>query len=155
LERQAFLTFKGNEMDSIKPVKIQAEIFWAKWMKELNTRFNSDNEKYECTLGNISEAGATALRELGITVKNKPDMGNYIVGKSKFIFEPVDNEGHPVNIDDIGNNTKVIALVSSYKHKMSAKFGNAPSIKKIIVTELKVYSPEARTEQPVEFDEAL
>jgi hypothetical protein len=38
---------------------------------------------------------------------------------------------------------------------MSAKFGNAPSIKKIIVTELKVYSPEARTEQPVEFDEAL
>jgi hypothetical protein len=142
-------------MDSIKPVKIQAEIFWASWMSKFNTKFNEDNTKYECTLGNISEAGAAALRELGITVKNKPDMGNYIVGKSKFVFEPVDNEGHPVNIDDIGNNTKVIALVSSYKHKMSAKFGNAPSIKKIIVTELKVYSPEARTEQPVEFDEAL
>jgi hypothetical protein len=155
LERQAFLTFKGNEMDSIKPVKIQAELFWASWMSKFNTKFNEDNTKYECTLGNISEAGATALRELGITVKNKPDMGNYIVGKSKFVFEPVDNEGHPVNIDDIGNNTKVIALVSSYKHKMSSKFGNAPSIKKIIVTELKVYSPEARTEQPVEFDEAL
>ncbi len=38
--------------------------------------------------------------------------------------------------------TKCHAVVSSYRHKMSAKFGAAPSIKKLIITELKVYSPE-------------
>jgi hypothetical protein len=70
-------------------------------------------------------------------------MGNYIVGKSKFVFEPVDSDGNPVDISKIGNGTKVTALVGSYRHKMSAKYGAAPSISKIIVTELVVYGGDA------------
>jgi hypothetical protein len=69
-------------------------------------------------------------------------MGNYIVGKSKFVFEPVDAEGNAIDISKIGNGTKVTALVGSYRHKMSAKFGAAPSISKIIVTDLVVYGED-------------
>jgi len=125
-----------------KPVKIAGQLFWANWMKEFNTKFNDDNTKYECTIGNLSDKAAEALKELGINIKNKDIMGNYIVAKSKFVFEPVDSDGNPVSIDKIGNGTKVQALISSYRHKMSSKFGAAPSVKKLIITELVEYNPE-------------
>ena len=130
-------------MENTKPVKVSGQIFWANWMKEFNTKFNDDNTKYECTLGMLSDAAAEAIKELGVVIKNKDTMGNYIVGKSKFVFEPVDTEGNPVDISKIGNGTKVTALVNSYRHKMSAKFGAAPSIGKIIVTDLVVYGDAA------------
>lgn len=127
---------------NVKPVKVAGQLFWANWMKEYNTKFNEDNAKYECTIGALSDKAVVALEELGIKIKEKDIMGKYIVGKSKFVFEPVDEEGRPVDISKIGNGTKVVAIIGSYKHKMSAKYGNAPSIVKIIVTELKVYEPE-------------
>lgn len=126
-----------------KPVKVSGQIFWANWMKEFNTRFNEDNTKYEATIGMLSDKACEALKEQGIMIKNKDTMGNYIVGKSKFVFEPVDSDGNPVDIGKIGNGTKVTALVGSYRHKMSAKYGAAPSISKIIVTELVVYGGDA------------
>ena len=131
----------------IKPVKIGGELFWSNWMNQFNTKFNEDNKKYECTIGNLSDKAAEALKELGIQVKEKENMGKYIVGKSLYKFDPVDSDGKPVEIEKIGNGTKVTALVSSYRHKMSAKFGAAPSIKKLIVTELKVYAPEGSEEE--------
>jgi hypothetical protein len=127
---------------NVKPVKVSGELFWANWMSEFNTKFNEDNNKYECTLGMLSDKAAEALEELGIKIKNKDTMGKYVVGKSKFVFEPVDQDGNPVDIKKIGNGTKVVALVSSYRHKMSNKFGAAPSIQKLIVTELKTYNPD-------------
>jgi hypothetical protein len=133
-------------MENTKPVKVSGQLFWANWMKEFNTKFNDDNTKYECTLGMLSDAAAEAIKGLGVVVKNKDTMGNYIVGKSKFVFEPVDSEGNPVDISKIGNGTKVTALVNSYRHKMSAKFVAAPSIGKIIVTELVVYGESADEE---------
>jgi hypothetical protein len=126
-----------------KPVKVSGQLFWANWMKEFNTRFNEDNTKYEATIGMLSDKACEALKEQGIMIKNKDTMGNYIVGKSKFVFEPVDSDGNPVDIGKIGNGTKVTALVGSYRHKMSAKYGAAPSISKIIVTELVVYGGDA------------
>lgn len=134
-------------IDSMKPVKVAGELYWSNWMKEYNTKFNEANDKYECTLGQLSDAACAKLEELGIKLKDKDTMGKYIVGKSKFLFEPVDEEGNPVDISKIGNGTKCYALVSSYRHKMSAKFGAAPSIKKIVITELKVYSPEGTEEE--------
>ena len=133
-------------IDSMKPVKVAGELFWAGWMKDYNKKFNDDNDKYECTLGQLSDAAAAKLEELGIKIKEKDTMGKYIVGKSKFLFEPVDEEGNPVDVAQIGNGTKCFALVSSYRHKMSAKFGAAPSIKKLVITELKVYSPSGSDE---------
>ena len=124
-----------------KPVKIAGQLFWSNWMHQDNTKFNEDNKKYECTLGKLSDKACEALKELGIQIKNKPEMGNYIVGKSLYKFEPVDESGNKVAIEDIGNGTKVTALVSSYRHKMSAKYGAAPSIKMLIVTDLVTYNP--------------
>ena len=126
------------------------ELFWANWMAEFNTKFNEDNTKYECTLGMLSDKACEALEELGIKIKNKDTMGKFIVGKSKFVFEPVDEDGNPVDIKKIGNGTKVVALVTSYRHKMSAKFGSAPSIQKLIVTELKTYNPEGAVKEETE-----
>ena len=134
-------------IDSMKPVKVAGELYWSNWMKEYNTKFNEANDKYECTLGQLSDAAAAKLEELGIKIKDKDTMGKFIVGKSKFVFEPVTEDGQPVDISMIGNGTKCYALVSSYRHKMSAKFGAAPSIKKIVITELKVYSPEVSEEE--------
>lgn len=130
----------------MKPVKIGGELFWSNWMNNYNTKFNEDNKKYECTIGNLSDSDCEALKSLGIQIKEKDTMGKYIVGKSLYVFEPVDKDGKPVDIAQIGNGTKVSALVSSYRHKMSAKYGAAPSIKKLIVNELKVYSPAAEEE---------
>jgi hypothetical protein len=87
----------------------------------------------------LSDKAASALDDIGVKVKEKDIMGKFIVGKSKFVFEPVFEDGTPVPIEKIGNGTKVYALVSSYRHKMSAKFGAAPSIRKIVVTELVEY----------------
>ena len=134
-------------MDNTKPVKVSGQIFWANWMKEFNTKFNEDNTKYECTLGMLSDKACEALKELGIVIKNKDTMGNYIVGKSKFLFTPMDAEGNAIDISKIGNGTKVTALIGSYRHKMSAKFGAAPSIGKIMVTELVTYSAEGADEE--------
>jgi hypothetical protein len=133
-----------------KPVRVAGELFWANWMAEFNTKFNEDNTKYECTLGMLSDKACEALEELGIKIKNKDTMGKFIVGKSKFVFEPVDEDGNPVDIKKIGNGTKVVALVTSYRHKMSAKFGSAPSIQKLIVTELKTYNPEGAVKEETE-----
>lgn len=131
-------------MSDLKPVKISGELFWNKWMAEFNTMFNEGNDRYECTIGMISDADVAKLTSLGIRVKYKDAMGNYIVGKSKFLFAPVDADGKSVAIDALGNGSKCEALVSSYKHKLSAKHGNAPSIQKIKVTEIKTYVPDAK-----------
>ena len=137
----------------MKPVKIGGSLYWANWMNQYNTKFNEDNRKYECTIGDLSDKAAEALKELGIQIKEKDTMGKYIVGKSLYVFEPVDEDGKPIDIAKIGNGTKVTALVSSYRHKMSAKYGAAPSIKKLIVTELKEYNPEPKEEE--ELDDVL
>lgn len=131
-----------NKDSSIKPIKIAGELFWSNWMGEFNTKFNEDNDKYECCFGMLSDKAAAALKELGVHVKDKELMGKHIVGKSKFKFEPVDIHGNAIDIKDIGNGTKAFALVTSYRHKMSSKFGASPSIRKIVITELKRYIPQ-------------
>jgi hypothetical protein len=133
--------------DSLKPVKIEGTLFWSRWMGEFNTKFNDANEKYEATIGELSAGAVAALTSLGIKVKNKPEMGDYIVCKSKFVFEPKDTSDKPVAINDIGNGTKGVFLVSSYTHKLSGKHGNAPSLKKITITDLKKYEPVAEVEE--------
>lgn len=128
-------------MSDLKPVKIVGQLFWAKWMKEPNKKFNEANDKFECTIGMLSAEDTQKLESLGIKVKNKESMGNYIVGKSKFVFEPIDQNLSPVSIEDIGNGTEVTAVVSSYTHKMSKMHGNAPSIKKLLIDKLVTYVP--------------
>ena len=139
-------------MSDLKPVKISGELFWSKWMAEFNKAFNELNDRYECTIGNLSDEDVAKLTGLGIRVKYKDAMGNFIVVKSKFLFKPTDADGKAIAVDAIGNGSKCEALVSAYKHKMSAKFGLAPSIvgnpekTALKVTEVKTYVPDAKQE---------
>lgn len=134
---------------SIKPVRISGELFWSRFMGEFNTHFNEDNNRYECTIGNISDKDVKALQSLGIKVKNKEAQGNYIVAKSKYLFNPVDEDGNPLTteVKDIGNGSKCVALVTSYAHKLSAKYGNSPTIRKLLVTEILTYTPAEAEEE--------
>lgn len=136
-------------------VKIKGELFWSKWMKELNTKFNPDNDRYEAVVGNISDADCEKLKSLGIKIKNKEGQGNFIMAKSKYEFTPMTTSGDKVEIDEIGNGTKVEVEVSSYTHRMSAMHGNAPSIKKITVTQLEKYEPEAVAVTDIDDDDIL
>ncbi len=45
-------------MDTQKPIKIAGDLFWANWMKEYNTRFNTDNKKYESAAAQRKAAAA-------------------------------------------------------------------------------------------------
>jgi hypothetical protein len=134
----------------LKPVKINGELFWSKWMAEFNTAFNTDNDRYECTIGNISDDDAAKLTGLGIKVKHKEAMGNFIVAKSKYLFNPTDDTMKEVDVKALGNGSKCVAVLTAYTHRMSAKHGNAPTIKKLMVTEVVTYTP---TEATVEEDD--
>jgi hypothetical protein len=136
-------------------VKIKGELFWSKWMKELNTKFNPDNDRYEAVVGNISDEDVKKLGTLGIKIKNKEGQGNFILAKSKYEFAPTTPSGDKVEIDEIGNGTKVEVELSSYTHRMSAMHGNAPSIKKITVTALEKYEPEAVAIADIDDDDIL
>jgi len=138
--------------DTQKPVKVQGKLFWNQYMTEFNTHFNADNNKYECTLCDLSDAAVEALKSLGVNVKNKPEQGNYIVAKSKYTFDPVDEDGNKLDAKEFGNGTEAVAIVSSYRHKLSAKFGAAPSIKKLIVTKVVKYEPKEATATEAEDD---
>jgi hypothetical protein len=129
---------------SSQTVKIKGELFWSRWMGEFNTKFNETNTRYECTIGNLDDESVKSLKSLGIKIKNKDTMGNYIVSKSKFLFNPTTKDGKEVPIAAIGNGTEITAVVGSYAHKMSKMHGNAPSIapKTLIVTNLKTYVPD-------------
>ena len=141
-------------MSDLKPVKISGELFWSKWMAEFNKAFNEDNDRYECTIGNLSDEDVTKLAQLGIKVKFKPAMGNFILSKSLFPFVPLDKDEKPVDVKTLGNGSKCEALISSYTHKMSKIHGNAPTVvynkkeKKTFlwVTEVKTYVPDAKQE---------
>ena len=137
----------------LKPVKINGELFWSKWMAEFNTAFNTDNDRYECTIGNISDDDAAKLTGLGIKVKHKEAMGNFIVAKSKYLFNPTDDTMKEVDVKALGNGSKCVAVLTAYTHRMSAKHGNAPTIKKLMVTEVVTYTPPEATVE--EDDDAL
>lgn len=133
--------------NSIKPVRVAGELFWSKWMGEFNTKFNEANNKYECTIGMLSDKAVEALTNMGIKVKHKENMGHYIVAKSKYKFAPTDEDNNPIEIEDIGNGTKCSALISAYEHRMSKAHGLAPSLKLLVVTDLKRYIPEDKAEE--------
>ena len=88
-------------------VKIKGELFWSKLMKELNTKFNPDNDRFEAVVGNISDADCEKLKSLGIKIKNKEGQGNFIMAKSKYEFTPITTAGDKVEIDDIGKGTTI------------------------------------------------
>lgn len=136
-------------------VKIKGELFWAKWMKEINTKFNDKNDRFECVVGNISDADIKKLESLGIKMKHKDTQGFYITAKSKWEFAPMTEDGVKVPIEQIGNGSKVEVDLTSYTHPMSKIHGNAPSIKYIKMLDLVKYEPEAVAVTDIDDDDIL
>lgn len=134
----------------LKPIKIAATVFYPKDCYVLNKMFDEDNNKYAVTLGELSEAAVAKLAELDIRVKDKEVPKKHIVAKSKFIFEFYSEDGSQIPTDSIGSGTKVHVLLTPYRHKLSAKHGASPSVKKLIVTELVEYAPQRATEDAEE-----
>lgn len=139
--------------DAMKPIRITGVLYWTKWMTEYNKMFNEDSTKYECTIGDLSDKDCAALKGLGIKIKNKEGQGSFIVCKSNYTHDAVDEDNNTVPAASIGKGTKVAAIMSFYVHKMSKMHGNAPSIKKLIVTELVSYVPSKPVED--ELDEYI
>jgi hypothetical protein len=133
-------------MKNSKSVVIKGELFWTRDMNNFNTKFNPDNTKYQCTIGNLSDVDAKKLEDLGVKIKQKDTQGKFIVAKSNYLFTPFDSKGKPVEIEALGNGSKVTAEVTSYEHRMTAAHGMAPSIKKLTVNEVITYNPEAVAE---------
>jgi hypothetical protein len=133
--------FKGTIMSEMKPVRITGNLYWTQWMTKINKAFNEDSIKYECTIGDLSDKDCEALKAMGIKIKNKDGQGNFIVCKSNYVHKAVDEDGLDIDPATIGKGTKVVAIMSFYTHKMSKQHGNAPSIKKLIITELVTYNP--------------
>lgn len=128
-------------MSDLKPIKIAGELFFTKDMHTPNTMFNADETRMSCTIGNLSERAQAALEGMGVKIKDREPAGKHIKAMSKFVFEPVDREGKAVDVTKIGYGTKVEALVSSFPHKMSKMHGNSVRVHKLIVTELKEFTP--------------
>lgn len=131
-------TAKSN----IKPVKIAAQLFYSGDMTKINKRFDEDNTKFSATIGKLSVKACEALEELGIKIKNRDGLGNYITAKSTYPWELLDEDGEEVDMKKMGNGTKVVAVISSYEHKLSRKHGNAASVVKMVVTEFVEYAGE-------------
>ncbi|MFZ9210925.1 MAG: hypothetical protein ACO22M_00530 [Candidatus Nanopelagicaceae bacterium] len=114
-------------------VKVVGKLFWAKHMSEPNRQFNETNNKYEICIGDLSDAIVQRLtNELGIKVKEKADdsygRGKYVIAKSNYVIQAVDQHGSKVDPSAIGNGTLAECTISSYSHKLSALHGNGVSI---------------------------
>ena len=83
-------------MKYAKPVRIKAQLFWTREMTELGEFKGKKKAKYECTIGEISDADATKLAEIGVSMKSKVFAENVIVCKSKFPFVAVDKKTNEI-----------------------------------------------------------
>jgi hypothetical protein len=131
-------------MSDLKPIKIKGVLYFTKDMSVPPTFFDPENTRFQCTIGNISEAAAAALKEVDIRVKQHEEKGgNYIQSKSKFVFDGFDLEGNKIEATKIGSGTEVEALITPFRHKLSAKHGASPTVKRLIITKLVEYDPKA------------
>lgn len=131
-----------------KPVTIKATVFWA----ELN-KTNKFSNKYQVTLGELSDKAVAALEEMGIEVKDKGDeKGLHIVTKSNYPITAYDNDGGPIDEHTlIGNGSQAVAGIGFYDWNFRGNKGRSPTLNRLVITDLVAYNDGG----PVELDEAL
>ena len=123
-----------------KPIKIEAEVQWAFF-----TTKNEMSGKYQVDLTNLSNGAVEALQSAGLEPRqreDKPEKGWFITAKSNYAIEPVDKGGEKIT-DAVGNGSKAVAIIKPYEWSWKNKKGVSPSLMKITITDLKVYSSDA------------
>lgn len=131
--------------DSIKPLKIAGELFYAKDMCEFN-QYTEDSQKYIVQLGKLSAMAVEKLEDIGITVGTHEDKGRFVTCKSKFVIKPTDEEGNEIDPRTIGNGSKAVIILAPYQWKFGKKSGVGASPKRVTVTEYIKYAPTASVE---------
>lgn len=116
-----------------KRIKIKADVYWAQLDK-----VNEMSGKYQVNLCNLSAAAVTALEGMGISVLVKEPMGSYITCKSSNPIRAFDADGLPVT-ENVGNESKAVAMIGSYPWTYKNKKGVSPSIGKLVITDLVPY----------------
>lgn len=118
-------------------LKIKADVYWA----QLN-RKNEMSDAYQVTLCNLSDKAVAALEDMGISVlsnENKPDQGKYISCKSQRPIKAFDSDGIEI-IEDIGNGSKAVCLITGYHWQYKNKKGVSPSLAKLVITDLVAFA---------------
>lgn len=118
-------------------VTFAAEIMWA----NLHQR-NEMSGKYQVDLCQLSKAAVAKLEEIGIAVKHKDEQGYFITCKSdKFPIIAQLPDGTVLNEDTlVGNGSKAKATIEPYAWSFKNKKGKSASLKKLTITDLKVYT---------------
>lgn len=138
--------------ESNAPVKIKATVMWA----SLN-KVNPMSNDYQVELTELSPQAVNALEEIGLEAhKNpdKPEKGFYIRCKSKYPIKALDSDGELIT-SSVGNGSKAVAVIGVYDWVFKNKKGKSPSLKKLVITELKKYEVEEDTVDTSELEEAL
>jgi hypothetical protein len=139
---------------SNKVATINGQLFYASDMVQFND-YTEESQKYVAKIGQISDADVAKLEDLGIKVSHNDNVGNFINCKSKYVHKPVDDNDKEVDPKTIGNGSKCTAIISGYEWKFGKKTGVAPSAKKIIVTDLVTYDPNAVQAEQEEAEDVL
>ena len=121
-------------------LKLKCDIYWAQL-----TRKNEMSDAYMVSLCNLSDKAVAALEDMGISVlsnENKPEQGKYISCKSQRPIKAFDSDGVEI-IEDIGNGSKAVCMVSAYNWSYKSKKGVSPSLAKLVITDLVEYAGTA------------
>lgn len=123
----------------VKPVKVEATVMWA-----FLNKVNDMSGKYQVDLCDLDDKAVSDLQSIGIEVKFNPEKeekGRYITCKSKnYPIPAVDVHGKDIDVA-VANGSKAKALVGAYEWKFKGKTGVSPSIKKMVITELREFIP--------------
>ena len=132
-------------MSNFKPLAVEGTIHWA-----FLNKTNDLSGKYQADIGNLSDAAIKALEQVGVQIKNKgDDRGNFITGKSNRPIATIDAQGNYWNADSqIGNNSKVKAVLGFYDHKFVKQYGTGVGLNKVVVLDHVPYG-NAATEDEV------
>lgn len=129
----------------LKKVKVQAEVMWAFLDKP-----NELSGKYQVDLCNLSKEAVKTLEEMGVNVRKKdsqPEKGFFITAKNPVKpIEAYDTDGDRITVK-IANGSKCIALLEPFEYPAGKgyKAGISVNVKKLVITDLKVYEGDAIT----------
>ena len=137
---------------SEQPIIINATAYWA---------FLTNKNQYgdfSIDLCNLSDAAVSKLQSVGLKIASKddkPEQGNYLSCKSKHAIRFYGTGGEEMtDMVQVGNGSKVKAVVSPYDWTFAGKSGKSASIYKLVITDLIPFEGAGGVGD-VDLDEAL
>lgn len=121
---------------------VKATVMWA-----FLTRQNDMSGKYQVDLCHLSDKAVDVLEQMGLRVNSKEDKGRFITCKSNHPIKVFDDKGKELDGNVIGNGSECVATVGFYDWSFKGKKGVSPSLKKLKMTKVVEYAPEAKDDE--------